>query len=453
MDEIRVGYRLLLLVSILLVNGFFAASEVALVSVRRSRLKQMAAEGHAGARAALQLLAKPERLLSVVQVGVTLASIGLGWTGEGTLFAIFDRLFGPLVSQAHEPILRGVTFAVSFLLISYAHTVVGEVVPKNIAIENADRLAVMVAPLLLTFHRIVSPFVFVIERSAAALSRLVGVREPLGGGHSAEELKFVIEASRRHGQLDTFEEAAIQRILDLQQYLVREIMVPRSEMVSVLVEADLEEVLSLMETHHFSRIPVYEDEPEHIIGVLHFKDVLSAWHQRAMGRTERRESLRKVRIRRFMRKPFVVPETKPVNQLIDEFRREHLQMAIVVDEFGTVVGLVTMEDVLEQIFGEIEDEHDVHLPPVLFESPLVELEGTISIRDLETQYGIDLPVDAGFETLAGFMLYRFGNIPETGQTVEEEGYRFTVLEVEHHRIVRVRVERIEGAAPAEDAPS
>jgi len=450
MEDSDFGYRFLLVAFVLLLNGFFAAAEVSLVSVRQSRLKQLAAEGDTGAKAALSLLSNPERLLSVVQVGVTLASLGLGWAGEPAMFAVFKALFGSFVTPATEGIFRGATFAAAFVLMTYAHVVIGEVVPKNLAIEKADRLSVIVAPALLVFYRITSPFVFVIERSAGAVSRMLGLKgATLGGGHSAEELKFIIASARRHGHLESFEELSIRRILELQDFLVREIMVPRSEILSVPVDASLDDVLKLVDENHFSRIPVYENEPEHIVGIVHYKDILAMWRQRRTA-TAKRRSVPKFDLRLLLTKPVVVPETKPVNQLIDDFRGEHAHIAIVVDEFGSVVGLVTLEDALEQIFGEIEDEHDVHLVTTVYDSPELEIEGSVPIRDLETQYRIELPIDAGFETLAGFLLFRLGNIPAAGETVEYDNHRFTVLEMDRNRIVRVRIERSEQPANEEE---
>ena len=454
MDSSASSYRLLAVAFVLLMNAFFAAAEVSLVSARPSRLKQLAAEGNVGARAALSLLATPERLLSVVQVGVTLASLGLGWAGENLVFGALTAALGPLIPEGFTAALHTVSFGAAFVVIAYAHVVFGEVIPKNLALERAEALSVLIAPALLVFSRAVSPFVYVIERSAKASSRVLGLKaEPLGGGHSAEELKLIISASRLHGRLESFEEAAIRRLLDMQDYLVREIMVPRSEITSVNVNADLDEVLTVMHQHQFSRLPVYEGEPEKVIGVVHYKDVADVWWERRAAAGERRRAPQ-FGLRFLMRKPFVVPETKPVNQLVDDFRGEHSHMAIVVDEFGTVVGLVTLEDVLEQIFGEIEDEHDAHLPPLVSHAPELELDGRINIRDLETQYGIVLPVDAGFETLAGFLLDRLGYIPQGGETVDYDGLRFTVVAMDRNRIARVKIERpevpLEGDAIALD---
>ena len=206
--------RLAIIVALIVLNGFFAAAEVSLVSVRRSRLNELASQGSVPAKAALELLGNPERLLSVTQVGVTLASLGLGWAGEGTLVEIFLRLFQPVMTPAREAVLHGTSFALAFLTMSYFHVVIGEVVPKNLAIDKADRLALLVAPVLLVFERISAPFVAVVEKSSAAISRLLGVKGHGSGGHSAEELRFILESSRREGHLEGFEQSAIQKLLD-----------------------------------------------------------------------------------------------------------------------------------------------------------------------------------------------------------------------------------------------
>jgi CBS domain containing-hemolysin-like protein len=435
------GYRILLLFFILALNGFFAAAEVALISVRQSRLRAMAAEGHLGANAALSLLANPERLLSVVQVGVTLASLGLGWAGEDTVFRLIIRAFEPVLTPASETILHGISFTLAFLVMTFAHVVLGEVVPKNLAMEKADRLAVLVAPTLLVFYRISEPFVFIIERSAAFVSKALGLRgSPHGGGHSPEELKFIVSTSMKEEH--QFEQSAIQRLIDLQNYAVREIMVPRNDMVSISVDATLDEILKLVAEHQYSRFPVYKDKPEQIIGFMHTKDLVLVWQERRRASELRRPSP-PFDIRRLLRKPMVVPESKLLNQLVDEFRTTHTHMAMVVDEFGTIAGLVTIEDVFEQIFGEIEDEHDVRRPLPPIEAAELELEGGTNIRDLQNQYGISVPVDAGFETLAGFLLFEFGRIPSAGDFVEHGNRRFTVLDMDRNRIARVLVEKID----------
>ena len=437
------GLRLLLLALIVMVNGFFAASEVALLSVRESRLKQLAEQGQAGARVALNLLANPERLLSVTQVGVTLASLGLGWAGEDTMYKVMLHAFAGLADLAPPGVLHAGSFIIGFLLITYVHVILGEVVPKNLSIERADQLATILAPALLIFYRVSMPFVVVIERSAAFLTKALGVKSHRrGGGHSAEELRLIVSSIRGSGHLPEVQEEMIHRVLDLEDLQVREIMVPRNGIVSVPEKSSMDEVLHVMTSRKHSRLPVYENNPEQIVGILHYKDLLALWEERRAairaGRTPR-----PFRIQSLLRKHRIVPETKPVLQMLAEFRIGQSHMALVVDEFGTISGLLTVEDVLEQIVGEIHDEFDdtVLRPPPDMED--IELDGATSVRDLETQYDIELPANSGFETLAGFMLWRLGHIPAPGEKAEHDGRRYTVVTTERNRIARVRIEKLE----------
>ena len=450
MTQSYLGFRIVLVGLLIGLNGFFAAAEVALVSVRNSRLRQMAEEGQSGAQAALNLLANPARLLSVTQVGVTLCSLALGWAGEETVFRIVAPLFHPVLSPATASLINGASLLLAFLAISYLHVVIGEVVPKNLAIATADRLAVTVAPALLVFCRLSLPFVLTIEKSSSAITKLLGLgAQQRGGGHSAEELKLVVTSSRGMGYLPEAQEDMIHRVLDLSSLSVREIMVPRNDIVSVPLDATLDQVLHAMIEHQHSRLPVYDEKPEQIVGLLHYKDLLPVWEERREAIRVGRPS-RAFRIRRLLRKHLVVPETKPVAQMLAEFQEGRSHMAMVVDEFGTIVGMITVEDVLEQIVGPIHDEYDEksqELPAL--EATEVELDGATRIRDLETEYGIAIPAEAGFETLAGFLLYRLGYIPHAGEHLEYGGRRYTVLEMERNRIARVRIERLsEPAAPS-----
>ncbi len=431
--------RLMLLVAIVALNGFFAAAEVALLSVRRSRLKELAERGNVAARAALGLLSHPSRLLSATQVGVTLASLGLGWAGEDTLYQILLKILHPLITPATAYWLHGISFALAFLSISFVHVVIGEVVPKNLALEKADRLALLMAPALLVFLRISAPFVFVIERASSALSAAIGLHGGhAGGGHSPEELKFVVESSRIAGHLEGFEEDAIQKLLEMREVNARQIMTPRMEVISVSVDAPLDELLRITLEHKYSRLPVYEGKPEHIVGIVHYKDLVRAWQERKFA-ADRRIPARPFLLRRYLRDVPVVPETKPLNQLVDEFRKKHAHLAMVVDEFGTITGLVTLEDVLEQIFGEIGDEHDVRRPLPVAGAPVIEVDGSTTIRDLTSQYEIELPGDAGFETLAGFLLFRLGYIPGPGESVTYGTRTFIVEKMDRNRIARVKI--------------
>jgi putative hemolysin len=433
-------FRILLVILLIAVNGFFAGAEVSLLSVRHSRLRQMAEDGQAGAQAALNLLSNPGRLLSVTQVGVTLASLGLGWAGEDTLYQILIALLHPVTTPLTEKLIRGASLVASFLTISYFHVVLGEVVPKNLAIAKSDRLAALVAPALLVFYRVSMPFVVTIERSAGALTRALKLRGGADGGHSAEELKMIVTSSRGLGYLPEIQEDMIHRVLDLGHISVREVMVSRNEIISVPSDASLDEVLHTMIAAQHSRLPVYEGDHERVVGILHYKDLLPVWEERRRAIRLGRPS-RAFRLSRLIRPHLIVPETKPLSQMLEEFRRGHSHMAMVVDEFGTIVGMLTVEDVLEEVVGRIEDEHD---EKVQRRDPTDEMDvdGTTRIRDLESEFGIEIPAGEGFETLAGFLLFRRGEIPRVGDFVDYKGRRYTVLEMERNRIARVRIEKL-----------
>ena len=435
-------FHFFLVASLIAVNAFFAGAEASLLSVRHSRLRQMAEEGSAGAQAALNLLSNPGRLLSVTQIGVTLASLGLGWAGQDALYRTLVAAFHPPATPLAAEILHGASFVASFLTISLFHVVLGEVVPKNLAIAKADRLAALVAPPLLVFYRLSTAFVVVIEGSARAIARMLGLRGPAtGAGHTAEELKLIVSSSRGLGYLPEIQEDMIHRVLDFGVIAVREIMVPRNDIVSIGITASLDDVLDTMARTQHSRLPVYDGVPEKILGILHHKDLLPVWMERRRASLAGRP-MRPFHISRLVRPHLVVPETKPLSQMLEEFRQGHSHMAMVVDEFGTIAGMLTVEDVLEQLVGRIEDEHDEKSLPLPVEADEAELDGATRIRDLETEYGIEIPADGDFETLAGFLLFRLGEIPRAGATVDFAGRRYTVLEMDRNRIARVRIEKL-----------
>jgi CBS domain containing-hemolysin-like protein len=435
------GYRLLLMALIIGVNGFFASAETALVSVRVSRLRQLAGRGQVGAQAALRLLANPERLLSVVQVGVTLTSLGLGWVGQDVLYGLFTAWLQPVLTPATEAVLHGAALVVAFTLMTFFHVVVGEVAPKNVAIANADRLAVLAAPILLVFYKFVEPFVWAIERASSVLSRALGVRgENHAAGHSVEELRFIVSASGASGHIGKFEQAALDRLLDLRLLAAREVMTPRSNLVMISADASLDEVLEAVSESRYSRLPVFDKSRENILGLVHVKDVLEFWTERRLSNLRRR-AVEPFSLRRIVRQVPVVPETKPLHQLLEELRAAHAHVAFVVDEFGNIAGLVSIEDIFEQIVGEIEDEFDVHQRPQAT-GPSIHLDGATPIRDLETQHDIVLPSSAEFETLAGFLLHQLGSIPKGGESIEHQGFRFTVEQMDFNRIAAVRIDRL-----------
>lgn len=447
--QISVGYQILLVVLILGLNGFFAAAETALISVRPSRLRELADKGDLGAQAALSLLENVERMLSVGQVGLTLASLILGWLGEVVLV---DWLTGGMESalpMASRLLLRGVAFALAFLAMTFLHVVIGEVVPKNLAIDKADRMAVLVAPPLLIFYKISLPLVYVIERTSALLSRWLGVRESKAhGAHSVDELKFVITSSQASGQITRFQEQAIQRLIGLEEYTVRDVMVPRSSLVTVPYEVRLDQLATVLNDTHFSRLPVYQGKPEDLIGIIHVKEVFDYLVQFRRA-TVRERPARPFDLEKLIRKIPVVPETKPLSGVLETLREDRAHVAFVVDEFGTISGMISMEDIMEHIFGEIEDEYDVRASRRAWAGGELEVEGTINLVDLDVQYGIELPSDSGVETLAGFLMQELQKVPDPGDTLVHEGRQFRVLSMTNNRVDAVKITRASPAAPAE----
>jgi CBS domain containing-hemolysin-like protein len=443
------GYRLLFMLIIIGVNAFFSSGEAALLSVRPSRLKQLSDDGVVGAQAAMSLLANPERLLSVSQVGLTLASLALGWLGEETLYGLLFSAFTPIITPITKPFLGVISTVLAFAIMTFVHVVMGEVVPKNLAIEKADRLAVLVAPILLIFYKVVSPFVWVIERTSSAASRLIGVQGHQFGAHSPEELKFIVSSSQAAGHLTAFEDEAMRRIIDLQEYNVREVMVPRNQLVTVNADADIDEVLQLMSESRYSRLPVCQPQAENPIGFVHVKDVLNFWAERRQSNLRRR-SVQPFKLPHILRKAPIVPESRALHLVLDDLREQHAHVAFVVDEFGSVSGMITLEDVFEQIFGEIEDEFDLHALPPPEEPARFEVDGSTPIRDLLLHHEIELPTGDEFETLAGYLLFRLGRIPEAGDTVDYLDRRFTVLEMDFNRIARVLIEKLAPAPQAEE---
>jgi CBS domain containing-hemolysin-like protein len=448
---------------LILANAFFVAAEFALVSIRDTRIEQMLAAGVPGARAVRRLQQDLDDFLPAVQLGVTLCSLALGWIGEPLAAAV---LFGWLnllpLTQPHALIYAHiVAVALGFAVITYLHVVVGELVPKSLALRRAEALAVAVAPAMLLFMAVARPAVRSLKGSAAVILRGFDIQlSERASVHSPEELKLIATAARRMGLLPKFQETLIHRALELEDVTVREIMTPRKQIYSLPSNMLLEEASARVIDHMHSRVPVYDEArgPEHIVGVAYSKDLarLMYFRPRTVGApglaSETWETARprpavpfvELRLAQVMRDVLVVPETKSVLDLIRDFQQRRRHLAIVVDEYGSTVGLVTAEDAIEQLTGELEDEFDSPALPVLTTaSGALLMDGAVNLRDLETQMQWLLPREGGVETLAGFLLMRLGHIPSEGESIDFEGRRLTVVEMDARRIARVRVEPVE----------
>jgi CBS domain containing-hemolysin-like protein len=436
-------FHFLAILLIVLVNGFFASVEFALVSVRRTWLQQKAAAGDWRAEAALQLIGDLNSVVSGTQVGITMTSLALGWVGELAL----ARMLAPILSAAGTTstlVLHSIATAAAFLGLTIVHVVLGELIPKQVALGRAERLSLLVAWPMTLFLKVARGPQKLLHSWSFYLARHLGARPADSTAHAytTEELKMLVTGSYRSGALPEQQQEMIHHVIDLPEITVREIMVPRPNIVSIPVHLSLAELVRLVNEDQHSRLPVYEGAPEHIIGVLYVKDLLRVWEDQRMAQETGRPP-RTFSVRSLLREILVVPETKPISDLLQEFQKRRRHLALAVDEHGSTVGLVSVEDVLEQIVGEIEDEYDWESPPGLRlgERTLV-LDARINIRDLENQYDVELPRDQGFETLAGFMLQQFGYIPKGGEAFLYGGRRFTVLEVENHRVSRVKLEQL-----------
>lgn len=436
-------FRGLSIVVLILGNGFFVAAELAIVSVRHTRVEQMVAQHRPGARLVRSLQEHLDDFLPAVQLGVTLCSLALGWIGEPVVADVFEKWLGNLPHSHIYAHLAAVPVAFSF--ITYLQVLLGELVPKALALRKTDQVALAVAGPMDVFIRLTRPAIRLMNKSARIVLRLF--HTPVAHQstvHSPEELKLMATAARRSGMLPEFEEAIIHRAVEINEVPTREIMTPRQRIFSLPFDMLIEDASARIVDEQHSRVPVYDPArgPEFIVGVVYSKDISRLMHFRASARTRFSGTpFVEMQLKQVMREVLVVPETKPVLDLLHEFQARRRHLAIVVDEFGTTVGLVTVEDAIEQLIGEVEDEFDIAAKKVLTTATGgMVLDGSVNLRDLETQMRWSLPREAGVETLAGFLLARLGRIPAGGESIEYEGRRFTVLEMAGNRISRVRIE-------------
>jgi putative hemolysin len=443
--------RVFLILLLVAANAFFAAAEFALVSVRETRIQQLIEAHRIGARTVLRLHRNLDEVVNGVQLGVTIVSLTLGWVGEPLLAQI---MLGPVRDLPHVAIYaHGIAILVAFTLITCLHVILGELVPKSLALQRGEQVALAVAAPMDVFLTVTRPLIFVTSRAAGSVLGVFGSpnlrQRPV---HSPDELKLIVTASRQLGQIPAAQEEMLHNALELENITVKAVMVPRPDIFSLPGDMTLNEGLARVVEEQHSRIPIYDPQrgPEHIVGVLYSKDLMRWTRLRFAANPLQPVAARiaNMRFSQIMRDVLVVPETKGLAEMLDEFKQRKRHMAVVVDEFGSTAGVITVDDIIEQLIGHLEDEFDVAPPrqPALEDDRVVVLEGAAGIRDLETQYQLLLPKDGGFETLAGFVLARMQKIPTVGESFEYEHRRFTVTEMDGHRIARVKIEKLEPAA-------
>jgi putative hemolysin len=446
--------RVFVVLLLVAVNAFFAAAEFALVSVRETRIQQLIEAHRAGARTVLKLHQQLSRVVNGVQLGITITSLSLGWLGEPVLARLFEGWIGSIPHAAIYA--HTVAVAVAFVLITSLHVILGELVPKSLALQRAERVALAVAAPMDVFLTLTRPLTIGMSRAAGFVLRAFGTRDIRHGSvHSPDELKLIVTAAHTSGQLSSEQEEMLLNALELNNITARQVMVPRTKIFSLPSDMNLDEALSRIVDEQHSRVPVYDPQrgPEHIVGVLYAKDLMRWTRLRlrfGVFAAPSAQRIAEMKIGQIMHDVLVVPETKSLLDLLSEFQQRKRHLAVVVDEFGSTAGVVSVEDVLEQLVGELEDEFDVaSTQPAITDAnaPLV-LDGAINIRDLEAQYDLKLPQDEGYETLAGFLLSRLQKLPAGGETFEYEGRRFVVEKMEGHRIAAVRIEPVPATATA-----
>ena len=414
--------ELVAVAALILLNGYFVAAEYALVTARRTRIQELAQRGNRRARAVLRIVADPPRFIAAMQLGVTGASLAIGALGEQVLARVFDPLFASVIA-----------FALAFLIITFLHVVVGELVPKGIALGYSDRVALAVSTPVRGFFVAFKPLIWVLQRSSEVVLRALGLTPPGGEMevYSEAELKMLLSRSTEEGELEAQEQEMLYKVFDFADKEVSAVMVPRPEVVALSIEMPPEEALAAVIDSPYTRYPVYRDSLDEIVGVLHVRDLFSALVDRGIAG---------VQIEQLLRPAHIVPETKDLAALLTEFRRTNQHLAVVVDEYGELEGIVTLEDLLEEIVGEIEDEFDLPDESIeRLEDGRVRVHGTFPIDDFNEQFGVSLPIE-DYHTLGGFVFGMLGRAPEPGDEVEHEGIRFTVLTVEGSRIERLEIE-------------
>lgn len=433
--------RLIGVLALVALNGFFAAAEFSLVAVRLSRVRQLVAKGDLRARVVERLLGDLHRVVSGVQLGITLTSLAIGALGESTLASAFQQLWHATQSTRAIFFAHAAALASAFALLSAMHVVFGELVPKTVSLARAERVALLVA---LPFQWFLHTFRWAIDSLdgvSGLIVKALGVASPASHGavHSTEELQIQIQQARERGLLAPGEEKFIVSAIELGQVQVREIMVPRPDMHTLPVEATIDEVMRVFATSQRSRLPVYRGSGDQILGFVHIKDMIWVLLDRER-RLEENLPSPTFDLRRVLREVLIVPETKPAGELLQELRTRHIGMAMVVDEFGSILGLVTLEDILEQVVGEIHDEYDVVERPLTLADGAVIFDAALNVRDLDAQYNITLPEDPAYATVGGFVLDQLGFIPRGGESFEYGGFRFTVVEMDGRRVARVKIQ-------------
>jgi putative hemolysin len=433
-------FEILFVGVLILLNGYLAGTEIAVVTARKSTVQHMAAEGKKNAKVFLKLKEEPDRFLATIQIGITGVSVLASAVGGAAAIEVIKPALQMVpvktISVAAEPIAIGIVV----VIITYFTVIFGELVPKSIALRHPEQIGLWTARPIEVFSKINSIFVRILTFSTSIVLSPFG-RKPFTERAyiTEEEVKLLIREGGKTGVFEPAEERILQSVFEFTDMSVKEVMVPDTQMVAIRMDRSPQEILSLIEEEQFSRYPVYGRELNDIRGILNAKDFLTLF-----GKTGQ------VDIRKIIRPPFYIPETMKISLLLREMQRRRIHMALVVNEYGGVSGLVTMEDLVEEIVGEIRDEHDVESPVIHLPDGTMLIDASISLRDLKEDHHLPLPESSEYETLGGFLMTTLQKIPQTGDQVEVEGKRLRIVEMVGQRIAKVKLEKLPEPAP-EDA--
>lgn len=429
MDYLTTSVNLLLVIFLVVLNGFFVAAEFSMVKVRESRIETLALTGNMQARFAKNIVMNLDAYLSACQLGITLASLGLGWMGEPAVAKILNHLFTNIGWSIE--VSKSMSFAVAFSFITAMHIVLGELAPKTLAIQRSETVVLWTAGPLIIFYKLMYPFIWVLNFSANKFLSFFGINftEHHDAAHSEAELRIIMEESHKSGLIDNTELMFVDNIFNFSERTAREIMIPRTDMVCLYKDYSFEDNLAISLNEELTRYPVCNPDKDNIIGFVHIKDMLAV-----VAKNQSRE------IEPLIRKIITVPETMSVSQLLKILQKNRSQIALLIDEYGGTAGLVTLEDILEEIVGEIQDEFDEERPEIEKIDKGYSVAGLVLVDDINELLSINIDTNLA-DTIGGWFYTTIGVNPMVGQKIEESGYIFTVLDIDNIRISRIKIEK------------
>jgi magnesium and cobalt exporter, CNNM family len=433
-----IALKLFAVILLVAANGFFVAAEFALVAVRRSRIESLAASGNRAAKRLLRLINNLNAYLSASQLGITLASLALGWIGEPTIARLLERPFSGL----SDALRHGLAFAIAFSIITALHIVFGEQAPKLLGLERAERVALAVSLPMEAFYWLFHWPIRALDWASARTVKALGLTASSehASNYTEAEIRHLIDTSRESGHLRAEERRLIHRVFEFSDTLVREAMVPRTAMAAISADSSLQQITRAFEQYRYSRLPVYRESIDNVIGFIHSKDVMPY-----LLRPEH------FRIEDVLQPPFYLVDTARLEDVLRQMQKAKIHFGFVVDEHGGLEGIITLEDLLEEIVGEISDEHDeeVNEQIVSLGDRRYVLDGGLAVRDLNRRLKLNVPESEAYTTIGGFLMTAAGHIPRSGEVVRHNGLLFKVERVERRRVMRVRLELLDEAEKSE----